>query len=73
MCTDSFRPLNSSTAQQFGKLKKSHIKDYGSLLNQKERLIYTDNCMLIARGKRFGEVKEGKGSINGDGRTLELR
>ena len=41
---------------------------------QKNKPIDTDNSMVIARGKErsMGEVEEGKGGVNADGRRLGL-
>ena len=43
------------------------------LSKKMKNLVDTDKCMVITRGKgEWGEVVEGKGAINGDGRRLDL-
>ena len=39
---------------------------------RKKPQIVTDNSMVITRVKGWGEVEEGKGIINDDGKRLDL-
>ena len=44
----------------------------GEGMKQKQKLIDTGNSMVITRGEgEWGQVKEGKGEINGDRRRLD--
>lgn len=45
------------------------VRKVKKLSKNKERLMNTDNSMVIVRGKAvWEEVEEGKGEINGDGK-----
>ena len=50
------------------------LGEKGEGIKQKtQKLIDSDNSVVITREKeRWGEVKEGTGKINGDGRGLDL-
>ena len=43
-------------------------------VKKQKNLIDTDNSMVITRGEgEWGQVEEGKGSVDGDGRRLNFR
>ena len=42
------------------------------VVSKKRKQPFIDNSMVVTRGKGRGEVGEGKGVINGDGRRLDF-